>query len=176
VEAIAAAAATGPLPGLAAPSKIHISDTLAVFQHHLAEQLGLGVSAQDFANKFNLTEKSVTDLHFLKAGEELLGIPRPQWIGDGDLGGFTSQGLSKYKDGLKSGSKAVSNIYLALTRFAHPPPSPRISLQGCHKKIHTGLPAAQEDDGLNEVYVMRFVITKGKTDEFLKLARGINDR
>jgi hypothetical protein len=47
-QAIAAAAATG-LPGLASPSKSRISDALSVFQQHLAEQRGLGVSAKDFA-------------------------------------------------------------------------------------------------------------------------------
>jgi hypothetical protein len=60
-----------------------------------------------------------------------------------------------------------------LNRFAHPPP--RIPLQGYHKKIYDGLPAA-EDDGRYEIYVLRFEVLKGMKDEFLKLARSINDR
>jgi hypothetical protein len=68
VGAIAAAAATG-LPGLAAPSKSHISDILPVFQQHWSEQSGRGVSAKDFADKLNATEKSLTEQAFLGAGE-----------------------------------------------------------------------------------------------------------
>jgi hypothetical protein len=72
VAAIWAAAAAGQ--GLAAPSRIRISDTLAVFQQLWAEQRGLGVSAKakEFGKLSNLTEKSVTDQALLKAGEELL--------------------------------------------------------------------------------------------------------
>jgi hypothetical protein len=158
-------AAAAALPGLAAPRKLRISETLAFFKHRWSEQQRLGVSAKEFANKSNLTEKSVTDQTFLTAGEDILGIPRAQWIGDGTLANFNATGLSNYKDCLQSGVKTVSNIYLALNCFAHP--SARISLQGYLEQIYNGLPKAQ-NDGRNEVYVMRFRITKGREDEFLK--------
>jgi hypothetical protein len=88
-----AAAATGAPPGLAAPRKIRISETLALFQQRWWEQQFDGVSAQDFANKYNLAAKSVTDQTFLTAGDSLCGCTFGEWVGGGNHANFNATGL-----------------------------------------------------------------------------------
>ena len=158
---------------LAAPREIPISETLALFHQHWLEQQRLDVSAQGFAHKYNLTLKSLADQTFLTAGDNLFGSTFGDWVDAGNLAPFNATDLENYKDCLQSDIKTVSNIYLALNRFAHP--SARISLQGFLEKIYDDLPPAQ-DDGSNEIYVMCFKIKEGKEEEFLKKARKMNDR
>jgi hypothetical protein len=115
----------------------------------------------------------LTDQTFLTAGDELLGSTFGDWVEAGNHAPFNATDLGNYKDCLQSNIKTVSNIYLALNRFAHP--SARISLQGYLEQIIDDLPPAQ-DGGSNEIYLMRFKITEGKEEEFLKEARKMNDR
>jgi hypothetical protein len=130
----AAWSAAAASPGLAAPRKIRISETLALFQQRWWEQQFDGVSAQEFANKYNLTVKSVTDQTFLTAGDNLCGCTFGEWVEGGNHAEFNATGLRNYKDCLQSDIKSVSNIYLALNRFAHP--SARISLQGYLEQVY----------------------------------------
>ena len=131
------------------------------------------VSAQGFAHKYNLTLKSLADQTFLTAGDNLFGCSFGDWVDGGNHAPFNATDLENYKDCLQSDIKTVSNIYLALNRFAHP--SARISLQGYLEQIFKDLPLAQVG-GRNEIYLMRLEIKKGKEEEFLKEARKINDR
>jgi hypothetical protein len=131
-------AAAAASPGLAAPRKI--SETLALFQQRWSEQQLHGVSAKNFAHKYNLAVKSLTDQIFLTAGDNLFGCSLGDWVDGGNLADFNETGLRNYIDCLQSGNTTVSNIYLALNRFAHP--SARISLQGYLEKIYDDLPIA----------------------------------
>jgi hypothetical protein len=169
----ACSAAAAASPELPAPREIPISETLALFHQHWLEQQRLDVSAQGFAHKYNLTLKSLADQTFLTAGDNLFGCSFGDWVDGGNHADFNATDLRNYIDCMQSGIKTVSNIYLALHRFAHP--SARISLQGYLDQIYDDLPPAQ-DGGANEVYVMRFEITKGKEEDVLKEARKINDR
>ena len=171
-KAACSAAAAASLE-LAAPREIPISETLALFQQHWLEQQRLDVSAQEFANKYNLTVKSVTEQTFLTAGDNLFGSTFGDWVDAGNLAPFNATDLENYKDCLQSDIKTVSNIYLALNRFAHP--SARISLQDYLEQIFDDLPPAQ-DGGTNEIYLMRYKIKEGKEEEFLEKARKMNDR
>ena len=95
-----------------------------------------GVSAEKLANKYNLTAKSLQDQTFLTAGDNLFGCSFGDWVDGGNHAPFNATDLENYKDCLQSDIKTVSNIYLALNRFAHP--SARISLQGFLEKIYGG--------------------------------------
>jgi hypothetical protein len=170
----ACSAAAAASPELAAPRESHKRNWhLELFQQRWWEQQFDGVSAQEFANKYNLTVKSVTDQTFLTAGDNLCGCKFGEWVEGGNHAEFNATDLRNYKNCLQSDTKSVSNIYLALNRFAHP--SARISLQGYLEQIFKDLPLAQVG-GRNEIYLMRFEIKKGKEEEFLKEARKINDR
>ena len=109
-------AAAAASPELAAPREIPISKTLAVSQRRWSEQKRLGISAQGFAHKYNLTVKSLADQTFLTAGDDLFGSSFGDWVEAGNHAPFNATDLENYNDCLQRGVKTV-NIYLALNRL-----------------------------------------------------------
>jgi hypothetical protein len=93
---------------------------LVLFQHRWSEQKRLGVSAKEFANKYNLTVKSLTDQTFLTAGDKLFGCSFGDWVDRGNHADFNATDLRNYIHCLQSVAKVLATAAACLSAVLSP--------------------------------------------------------